>query len=282
MPIFDTPSPISVTIELGVGRVDIAASDRTDTMVEVRPADPSDESDVKTARQIRVEYTGGELLITGPKVGPFDFSRKTRSVVVSVELPAGSRLQAHTQVGDLSVTGRLGECRFKSGTGHVQLEDCGPLHLNTGAGHVTIGSVAGDADVSTGTGKVRIGRIDGNAVIKTSGGVTDVATVAGEAKIRSANGDIVIGHAGAGVDAKTSHGGIQVREAEGGSLNLKTALGDIEIGIAEGVAAWLDLSTGHGRMDNKLDQVSAEPGPSEQTVEVHAQTSFGDLTVRRA
>ncbi|WAL64655.1 DUF4097 family beta strand repeat-containing protein [Amycolatopsis cynarae] len=282
MPIFDTPSPISVTIELGAGRVEIVASDRTDTVVEVRPADPSDESDVKTARQTRVEYAGGTLLIAGPRFRPFEFSRKNRSITVSIELPAGSRVQGEAQIGDLRVTGSLGECRFKSGIGHLQVDDCGPLRLNTGAGHVTVGAVAGDAEVTTGIGKVRIGPIDGSAAVKNSSGATDLAAVAGEAKIRSASGDIVIGHAGAGVEAKTASGGIQVREAESGSLNLRTAAGDIEIGIAEGVAAWLDLSTGHGRVHNTLDEVASEPRPSDRTVEVHAHTSFGDLTVRRA
>ena len=55
MPTFDTPEPISVTIELGVGDVRITASDRTDTVVEVRPSDPTDEADVQAAEQTRVE-----------------------------------------------------------------------------------------------------------------------------------------------------------------------------------------------------------------------------------
>src|SRR5437764_958604 len=41
MPTFDTPEPISVTVEFGVGDLRIVASDRTDTMVEVRPSDPT-------------------------------------------------------------------------------------------------------------------------------------------------------------------------------------------------------------------------------------------------
>jgi hypothetical protein len=48
MPNYETPEPISLTLELGVGNVRIAASDRTDTVVEVRPSDEADESDVKT------------------------------------------------------------------------------------------------------------------------------------------------------------------------------------------------------------------------------------------
>ena len=37
MPTFDTPEPISVTVELSVGDHRIVAGDRTDNVVEVRP-----------------------------------------------------------------------------------------------------------------------------------------------------------------------------------------------------------------------------------------------------
>ena len=55
---FDTPEPISVTVELGVGDLRIVASDRTDTMVEVRPSDAAKKADVTAAEQTRVEYAG--------------------------------------------------------------------------------------------------------------------------------------------------------------------------------------------------------------------------------
>jgi hypothetical protein len=39
MTTFDTPDPIAVDLEVGVGDVRIEASDRVDTTVEVRPSD---------------------------------------------------------------------------------------------------------------------------------------------------------------------------------------------------------------------------------------------------
>ena len=55
MPTFDTPEPISVTVELGVGDLRIVASDRADTMVEVRPSDAAKKADVAAAA---LERTG--------------------------------------------------------------------------------------------------------------------------------------------------------------------------------------------------------------------------------
>ncbi|MFY9934900.1 MAG: DUF4097 family beta strand repeat-containing protein [Streptosporangiaceae bacterium] len=281
MPKFETPEPISVSLELGVGDVRITASGRTDTVVEVRPSDKADESDVKAAQQVRVDYTTGTLQVTGPKARAFDFSRKTRSVDVTIELPAGSQVSAEMQVGDFRCAGRLGECRFKTSAGNVRLERTGPLRLDTSAGHVTADGIAGNAEISTGTGKVQIGEVEGTAVVKNSNGDTTIDAVTGDVRVRAANGDITVERAGAGVEAKTANGSIRLGEVARGSVVLETANGDLEVGIAEGTAAWLEVNTKFGHVRNLLDE-AAPPAESDETVEVRGRTSFGDITIRRS
>ena len=280
MPRYETPEPISVTLELGVGDVRIAASDRTDTVVEVRPSDESDESDVKAAEQIRVDYANGMLRVVGPK-RTFDFSKKTRSVDVSIELPSGSQVSAHMQMGDIRCAGRLGECRLKTSAGNVSLDRTGALRLNTSAGHVTAEGIAGNADISTGMGKVQIGEVEGAAVVKKSNGDTAIDAVTGDVRVRAANGDIRVERAGAGVDAKTSNGSIHLGQVARGSVVLGTAMGSLEIGIAQGTAAWLELDTGFGHVRNLLDNAT-RPEEADETVEVRGRTSFGDITIHRS
>jgi hypothetical protein len=217
-----TPESISVTLELGTGDVQIAASDRADTVVEVRPSDEADESDVKTAQQVRVDYAGGMLRVTGPKPRTFDFSRKTRSDDVSIDLPSGSQVSLETLVGDVRCAGRLGECKLKTSAGNFWLEQTGPLRLKTRFGDVTADSIAGSAEISTGSGKIQIGEIEGTAVVRNS------------------NGAISVDRAGAGVDAKTSNGSIRLGEVARGSIVLGTPAGDLEIGIAAGRHQHLD------------------------------------------
>ncbi|MER6827592.1 DUF4097 family beta strand repeat-containing protein [Streptosporangium sp. NPDC000563] len=282
MPIFATPEPISATIELFIGDVQIIASDRTDTVVEVRPSDASDESDVDAAQKTRVEYANGTLTVRGPKARMLDFSKKTRSVDLLIELPTGSHVQADLSMGDLRGVGTLGECRFKASAGHFHLDRTGPLRLSTSGGDITVEAVTGDVEVSTGTGRVRIGEIDGAAVVKNSNGNTDLGTVTGELRVRSANGDISVDRADALVDAKTSNGAIRVGRVARDTVTLHTSTGHLDIGIASGTAAWLDLDTSYGRVSNSLDDLGEAPEESEQTVEVRAHTSFGDITVRRS
>ncbi|MFC7546388.1 DUF4097 domain-containing protein [Plantactinospora sp. GCM10030261] len=280
MPAYETPGPISVMIELGVAHVRVAASDRANTVVEVRPSDESDDSDVQAAAQVRVEHSDGTLRITGPK-RTFDFSRKTRSVDVSIELPSGSSVSAHLLMGDIRGAGTLGVCRLKT-TGNVWLDRTGPLRLHTGFGNVTVNSVTGDAEeISTGSGTIQVGAIEGAATVKNSNGDSTIELVTHDVRVRNANGAIDIERVGAGVDAKTSNGSIRLGEVTRGSATLETAAGDLDIGIAQGTAAWLDLNTGFGRVRNELEN-AAGPGDTAQTVEVRGRTSYGDITIHRS
>jgi Putative adhesin len=281
MPNFETPEPISVTLELGVGNVCITASDRADTAVDVRPSDPSDESDVQAAQRVRVDYANGVLQVIGPKARMFDFSRKTRSVEVSVELPSGSQVSGNVQLGDLRGTGRLGECRFKSAIGNVRLERTGPLRLDLAAGHVTADGVAGTAEIHTGSGKVHLGEVEGSVVVKNSNGDTTITAVTGDVRVKAANGDISVDRAGANVDAKTSNGSVRLGEVARGSVALGTAMGDLEIGIAKGTAAWLEVNTGFGKVHNLLAN-AIRPEESDETVQVRGRTSYGDITIHRS
>ena len=288
MPAFATPEPISVTIELSAGDVRIIASDRTDTVIEVRPRDDSRASDIKAAEQTQVEYSSGRLLVKSRQrnfiyegarsvIGP----GRGSPVDVTIELPAGSHLQGDSGMGEFGCEGRLGECQLKTGLGNIRLDHASALHLKTGMGDIAVDRASGDADVTTGSGEVRIGHIEGAAVIKNSNGDTVVGEVTGDLRVKSANGRISVDRAHASVMAKTANGRIRIGEVVNGAIVLETAAGELEVGIREGTAAWLDVSAHHGRVRNSLDEASS-PEQSEATVEIRARTSYGNILIHRA
>jgi DUF4097 and DUF4098 domain-containing protein YvlB len=281
MPTFDTPEPISVNLELGVGDVSIVASDRPDTVVDVGPSDPAKRADVSAAEQTQVEYASGRLQIKGPKGWRTWASRRGESVDVRIDLPTGSRFSGETGVVSLRCRGRLGDVRYRTGVGDVRLDEAGPLELKTGAGEVTVESVLGPAEITTGSGAVRVGRVDGSAGVKNSNGDTWIGEVAGEARLRAANGAISVDVAHASVDAKSANGRVRVGQVERGEIVAQSHLGSVEIGVRDGVAAWLDLETRFGAVQRDLD-AAERPGPGEDAVEVHARTSMGDIAVRRS
>lgn len=281
MPTFDTPEPISVSVDLGVGDVRIVASDRADTVVDVRPSDPAKASDITAAEQTRVEYAGGTLLIKTPKGWQRWTSWGGRgSIDVRIDLPAGSQVRGAAGVATLRCTGRLGECRYRTGVGDILLEEAGPVELTCGVGEVTVDVAVGRAQI-TSAGAVRIGRIEGPAVVKNHNGDTWIGEVTGEARVHASNGSISIDVARAGIVAKTANGDVRIGEVAGGAVVAQSAFGALEVGVRDGVAAWLDLETKFGAVRNDLD-AAERPEPGEDAVEVRAHTSMGDITVHRS
>jgi DUF4097 and DUF4098 domain-containing protein YvlB len=282
MPTFDTPEPISVTLDLGVGDIRIVASDRTDTVVEVRPSDSAKKGDVTAAQQTRVEYASGRLLIKAPKGWrQYTIRGGGESIAVQIELPTGSELRGEAGVAALHCSGRLGECQFKTGAGDVHVAQAGPVQLKTGIGDITVERTAGHAVLTTGSGGVRADGIDGTAVVKNANGDTWIGEVTGDLRVNAANGSIVVEQARATVAAKTANGDVRLREVMRGAVVARTAMGKVEIGVHDGVAAWLDLDTQFGNVHSDLD-AGERPSAGEGTVEVTARTAFGDITVRRA
>jgi DUF4097 and DUF4098 domain-containing protein YvlB len=282
MPTFDTPESISVTVELGVGDVRIVATERTNTIVEVRPTDPAKESDIAAASQTRVEYANGRLLIRGPKGWKHGLRWHGQSIDVQIDLPTGSHVRTESGVGTFHGTGRLGECHIQTGVGEIHVDEAGaPVELKAGAGDITLGRATGHTAVTTGTGAVRIDSIGGTAVVKNSNGDTWIGQVTGDLRTNAANGRILVGEAQASVAAKTANGDIRIDEVARGAVHVETARGKIEIGVRDGVAAWLDLDTGFGNVQSELHEAE-RPEAGHDTVEVRARTSFGDITIRHA
>ncbi|TCP47851.1 hypothetical protein EV191_11156 [Tamaricihabitans halophyticus] len=282
MSTFDTPDPISATFDLIVGDLHIAATDRDNTVVEVRPSDDSSEADKRAVERTRVSYSNGALLVKTTKSRGLDLFSRTGSVDVLVELPSGSRVHAESSVGDLRSTGRLGECSVRTSTGRVYLDQTRQLRLRTAAGDVEVREVIGSAEVSTGSGTVRLGVLDGDAIVRNSNGSTDVGAAHGDIRLQSANGSIAVQHiSGSRVEAKTANGDIRIDGMSSGAAVLRTAFGEIEIGIAPGVPAWLDAHTGYGRLHNLLRESAQAPPEAEGFLDVRAHTSCGDITIRR-
>jgi hypothetical protein len=302
MPTFDTPEPILAIIDMATANVRINASDRADTVVEVRPSDELNDSDVHAAEHTQVEYADGRLLVRTAKdraastsgwglsldklvESPANWARSlllgwSGSVDVTLDLPAGSSVDAKS-AASLRCRGALGEVSFTTSYGAIQVEQAGRLRLNSTHGDISVTRSAGHAEVTTTNGNIRIGLIDGTAVVKTSHGEVRLREVTGELRLNSAHGDSTVDRALAGVAAKTAYGSVRIGEVVSGSVVLETTGGGLELGIREGTAAWLDVSSKYGTVDVSLDS-SDGPGQSDQVVEVRAHTAYGDIVIHRS
>jgi len=280
MPTFDTPGPITATIDVVVGAVRISAGDPGAAVVDVRPSDTSNEEDVKAAQQTRAEYANEQLLVRSPKLRSWLPRSRGASVDVTIQLPAGSEVRGAGQMTDFDCDGSLGDCRIKTGMGQISIDQAQALILKSGIGDISVDRATGHAEVTTGSGDVRVRELDASAVIKNSNGDTWVGVAGGDLRIKAANGSIAVDLARATVGAKSANGDVRVGEAVRDSVVLETHLGDVEVGIRDGTAAWLDVRAAAGKVLNTLESAEA-PGSSAETVQVRARTTAGNVVIRR-
>jgi hypothetical protein len=280
MPTFDTPGPITATIDVVVGAVRISAGDPGAAVVDVRPSDASNEEDVKAAEQTRAEYANEQLLVRSPKLRSWLPRSRGGSVDVTVQLPAGSEVRGAGQLTDFDCDGSLGDCRIKTGIGQINIDEAEALSVKSGIGDISVDRATGHAEVTTGSGDVRARELAASAVIKNSNGDTWVGVAGGDLRVKAANGNIAVDLAKATVGARSANGDVRLGEAMRDSVVLETRLGDVEVGVRDGTAAWLDVRAAAGKVLNALQSADA-PERSAESVQVRARTSAGNVVIRR-
>jgi DUF4097 and DUF4098 domain-containing protein YvlB len=262
MPTFHTPEPILAYVELVSGSVTLSASDRDDTVVEVRPHDPSRSSDVKAAEQARIDFRNGRLTVkTGKK---YISIGRGGAVDIDIALPSGSRLETASVSGDVQADGALAECKLSTVSGDLRVDVVdGNFKSDSVSGDIVAQSVTGNVTVSTVSGDVTIDQLEGDV------------------KFQAASGGIIIGRLRGIAKAQTASGSIVVTRAVNGALTAQSGSGEVEVGIPQGTAARLDLRTRSGVVTNALDEADG-PAEDDETLVVQVHTGSGDIMVRRS
>ena len=215
---FDTPAPVSAVLDIPAGRVRFIAADRADTMVEVLPADASKDRDVEVAEQTTVEYGDGVLRIEASPA-KYRILGSSGSIEATVQLPAGSRIEAKAASAEFRGVGRLGHVAFEGAHGAVKLDEAASVRVTTVGGDVSVGRLGGPAEISTQKGDIHIAEAVGGTVV--------LRTQAGDVSIGAAHG------VSASLDAGTTYGRIHnaLKNTDGAAAGLNihatTAYGDI-------------------------------------------------------
>ncbi|MET9895097.1 DUF4097 family beta strand repeat-containing protein [Streptomyces sp. NPDC006465] len=215
---FDTPSPVNAVLDIPAGQIRFIAADRADTTVEVLPADAAKGRDVKAAQRITVAYEDGVLRVEAAPAKNRVLG-DSGSVEVTVQLPAGSRVEAKAALAELRGVGRLGDVVFEGAQGSVKLDETASARLTLQSGDVSVGRLRGSAEISTQKGDLRIAEaVQGTVTLRTE---------AGEISVGAASG------VSASLDAGTAYGRISntLKNADGAAagltINASTAYGDI-------------------------------------------------------
>jgi hypothetical protein len=213
---FDTPAPISAVVDIPAGRIQFIAADRADTTVEVLPADPGKSRDTKAAARTTVTYADGVLQVVAASPDNQLFG-PSESLEVTVQLPAGSHVEAKAAGAELRGVGRLGDVACAGAYRQTRIDEAASVRLTAVDGDVEVGRLNGPAEISTTRGDIRI-----------------VEAARGTVVLRTQSGDISVG-AAAGVsatlDAGTGHGRVSNALKNDGTTELDiratTSHGDI-------------------------------------------------------
>lgn len=165
---FDTPAPISAVLNIPAGHVRFIAADRVDTTVEVRPANASKDRDVKAAERTTVDYRDGVLRIEAPKAKS-ELLGPSGALEVTVQLPAGSRVEATAAAAEFRGVGRLGEVSIDGAHGSVKFDEVAGARLALLAGDALVGRLDGPAEITSGKGDLRVTEATGGTVTLRTG-----------------------------------------------------------------------------------------------------------------
>jgi DUF4097 and DUF4098 domain-containing protein YvlB len=262
MPTFDTPEPIAVRVEAAAGSVRLVATDRDDTVVEVRAQDESRAADVRAAEQTRVQFDNGKLTVDSARRGFALF--RGGAVDIDIALPSGSRLKASVASADVRAEGGFADCRISSASGDVDVD-----------------LVEGNLKVATASGSISVAAVDGKGSVATASGGATIGQVKGDLVFKAASGDLSVARLCGGLRAQTASGSVTVTTAVRGALSALTSSGEVGVGVAQGTAARLDLITGSGALTNLMESTDG-PAEGDDTLLIHVRTSSGDIDIHRA
>jgi DUF4097 and DUF4098 domain-containing protein YvlB len=166
-------------------------------------------------------------------------------------------------------------------SGQVQLDRIDALQANVASGEVTIGHIAGRADIDGAAFAMRIGEAGGAVGIESTGGQASIGHASADLDLSSGSGDFDIDRADGSITATTASGAIRVGRMTHGQAKLMNGSGNIEVGISEGTAASVDANSERGAVHDFVSS-QGNSDPSDPKVMVHARTRHGDIIMQPA
>jgi len=281
---FQTPGETRLDIRLGAGEIRLETAEVQETTVVLEPLRGNDASTaaVESARvELRDRGNGHEVVIDVRDRGRGIF--RNAEVLVSVTSPEGTSVETKSGSADVEGRGRFGSVEVETGSGEVEFgEIAGEAKISAASGDVQLASVGGDAHVNTASGDVQIRSIGGEAKINSASGDVIIREVRGELDVNSASGDVLVREAGSSVGINTASGDQELGSVTTGKVTLKSASGDLKVGIREGTSLWVDARSRSGEVRSELPVSDLPPDGNGPSVELRANTMSGDITVARA
>jgi len=281
-----TPGETRLDIRLGAGEIRLETAETQETVVTLEPLRDNDASTsaVENARvEVRSRGDGHEVVVdVRDRARGLGFGRGAE-VLVEVRSPHGTSVEAKAGSADVEGEGRFGSVEVETGSGDVEFREVErDLKVDAASGDVQVGPVGGEARVNTASGDVQLSTVGGAAKVNSASGDVMIRHVGGQLSVNSASGDVLVRQVDGGASVNTASGDLQIGSVARGSLTLKSASGDIKVGIREGSTLWVDARSRSGEVSSELPVSDAPPEGDAPLVELRANSMSGDITITRA
>lgn len=170
---------------------------------------------------------------------------------LEVRVPRRARVWVKSATADISVDGVSGEVDVASVSGAVTVAGAPAL--------LTAESMDGDVDVTARARVTRVRTAGGDVTLRGAAGDVSVTSVSGG--IRLLDSDLAVGRVESVSGAVVFRGAI----ARGGTLDLQTHDAAIEVSLAQGQGAIVDVSAFGGTISNAIPGVVAQASKGKPT-----------------
>ena len=283
---FQTPGDVRLEVRLGAGEIRLEAAEVQETTILLEPLRDNDASTaaVENARvELRDRAGGHEVMVDVRDRGRGLNILRGAEVLVNVTCPVGTSVESKTGSADIEGRGRFGSVEVESGSGDVAFgEIAEEARVASASGDVQLGDVGGDARVNTASGDVLVRSVGGEAKVNSASGDVIVREVAGELSVNTASGDVIVREAASTVSVNTASGDQEIGSVAQGRVSLKSASGNLKVGIREGSSLWVDARSRSGEVRSELPVSDLPPEDNAPAIELRANTMSGDITVSRA
>ncbi len=219
-------SPVSVVVTAAAGRVLVrAAADVPAVSVRsVRAKLSTDARAASAAAAVSIKQVEGRFSIHVPEVAG---RGRTPQVVVELDVPAGTCLDADVGEAELVCSGPIGSLVARTTSGSVHTE-----------------RVTGDLDVATGRGPVTVHQVAGSARVAVADAVVIIRVAEGPLSVRGRSGDVHVWWLGAPAQVATSTGNVRIGWAQGRPvrLDVQTSTGAVHLDVPHDEAAPHEVS----------------------------------------
>jgi DUF4097 and DUF4098 domain-containing protein YvlB len=209
-----------------------------------------------------ITQNGDTVTVRRPH-GSEGWGLREASTRIRVELPPATTVRISVASAEINAEAKLAEAFIDTASGDVSLSEVGDAKIKSASGDLSIDTASGEVSLRTASGDVRIGDVAQRLDVTTASGSVDVAFARGDVASSAASGDLAIDR------------------FEGSDLNLKSASGNIRVGLPRGTKVALDARSlsGHIALPERIPTSGTRD--DRRQVRAKLRTISGDIEIIR-